>query len=127
VFPVAPSNNLTRPPFDLIGFSHYAAIGVRRTAGDRHPNRCPTQLGYVSGPTASRPMPCTPRFPVPLYVEYGTESTRRAARTLSARGLEIAQTAIARRSDVRASLLDRGDNYEWRNGYNVAFGIIDRD
>ena len=44
------------------------------------------------------------------------------------RGLEVVHDAIGRGVDVRGFFHWTGvDNYEWLHGYDVAFGIIDRD
>jgi beta-glucosidase len=64
-----------------------------------------------------------------LVAEYGigTDDDARRAANL-ARGLEIVCDAIERGIDVRGLFQWTGvDNYEWLRGYDVAFGIIDRD
>ena len=44
------------------------------------------------------------------------------------RGLDLTKQAIARGIDVRGFFHWTGvDNYEWIHGYDVQFGIIDRD
>jgi beta-glucosidase len=64
-----------------------------------------------------------------LVAEYGvgTDDDEMRARYL-ARGLEVTNAAIARSADVRGFFHWTGvDNYEWLHGFDVAFGIIDRD
>jgi beta-glucosidase len=67
---------------------------------------------------------------VPLLVaEYGvgTADDDFRARYL-ARGLEVTREALARGVDVRGFFhWTAVDNYEWLHGYDVAFGLIDRD
>ena len=67
---------------------------------------------------------------VPLLVAefgIGTDDDALRARYL-VRGLEIANRAIARGVDVRGFFhWTAVDNYEWLHGYDVAFGLIDRD
>jgi beta-glucosidase len=66
---------------------------------------------------------------VPLLVaEYGLGTSDDDARArYLARGLEITGEAIARGIDVRGFFhWTAVDNYEWLHGYDVAFGIIDR-
>ena len=64
-----------------------------------------------------------------LVSEYGIgtdDDTERAA--YIDRGLEIAADAIARGVDLRGFFHWTGvDNYEWLHGYDVKFGIADRD
>ncbi len=70
-------------------------------------------------------MPGTPI----LVAEFGIgtdEDTVRAE--YLARGLVIVHEAIARGIDVRGLFhWTAVDNYEWLHGYDVSFGIIDRD
>ena len=64
-----------------------------------------------------------------LVAEYGigTDDDEQRAAYL-ARGLEVIHAAIDRGVDVRGFFHWTGvDNYEWLHGYDVAFGIIDRD
>ncbi len=70
-------------------------------------------------------VPGTPR----LVAEYGIgtgDDGQRAA--YLERGLQVASDAIARGIDVRGLFhWTAVDNYEWLHGYDVQFGIIDRD
>ena len=64
-----------------------------------------------------------------LVAEFGigTDDDAMRARYL-ARGLEVIHAAIERGADVRGCFHWTGvDNYEWLHGFDVAFGIIDRD
>ena len=67
---------------------------------------------------------------VPLLVaEYGigTDDDVQRARYLE-RGLEITRAALARGIDVRGFFhWTAVDNYEWLHGYDVKFGILDRE
>ena len=64
-----------------------------------------------------------------LVAEYGIgtdDDTQRAAYVT--RGLEVTHAAIARGVDVRGFFHWTGvDNYEWSHGFDVRFGIVDRD
>ena len=64
-----------------------------------------------------------------LVAEYGigtADDEQRAA--YLQRGLEVAHDAIERGIDVRGFFhWTAVDNYEWLHGYDVSFGIIDRD
>jgi beta-glucosidase len=64
-----------------------------------------------------------------LVAEYGigTDDDEQRAAYLR-RGLEVTNEAIARGIDVRGFFHWTGvDNYEWLHGFDVRFGIIDRD
>ena len=64
-----------------------------------------------------------------LVAEYGigTDDDAQRAEYLR-RGLELTADAIAQGIDVRGFFHWTGvDNYEWIHGYDVQFGIIDRD
>jgi beta-glucosidase len=70
-------------------------------------------------------LPATPL----LVCEYGigTDDDNERAEYIE-RGLAIVNERIARGIDVRGFFHWTGvDNYEWLHGYDVAFGIIDRD
>ena len=57
----------------------------------------------------------------------GTSDDRQRAACLE-RGLQVTSDAIARGVDVRGLFhWPAVDNYEWPRGYDVQFGIIDRD
>ena len=119
--------------FDWIGFSYYAALGVREGRIVAHPTdglRSP--LGYAIWPEGlglvldelHEIVPGTPL----LVAEYGigTDDDSQRARYLE-RGLELTHAAIARGIDVRGFFhWTAVDNYEWLHGYDVAFGLFDR-
>ena len=120
--------------FQLIGFSYYAAVGVRAGRIVAHPPDAPlSPLGYgIWADGLARVLdrlhhevPDTPL----LIAEYGVgteDDTVRAA--YLQRGLELTAEAIRRGIDVRGLFHWTGvDNYEWLHGYDVAFGIIDRE
>jgi beta-glucosidase len=120
--------------FDIIGFSYYAAVGVRAGKRALHPPDAPiSPLGYAIwadglGLVLEDLHALLPGVPL-LVAEYGigTDDDAVRARYL-ARGLEITQQAIARGIDVRGFFhWTAVDNYEWLHGFDVAFGIIDRD
>ena len=120
--------------FDLIGFSYYAAIGVRGGQMAIHPPDAPiSPLGYGLwadglGVVLDDLDAALPGVPL-LVAEYGigTADDEVRARYL-ARGLEVTRAAIARGVDVRGFFhWTAVDNYEWLHGYDVAFGIIDRE
>ena len=59
--------------------------------------------------------------------QIGTEDDAQRTEYLR-RGLEVTTAAIDRGIDVRGFFHWTGvDNYEWLHGYDVSFGIIDRD
>ena len=64
-----------------------------------------------------------------LVAEFGIgtdDDTVRAA--YIARGLEVVNQALAGGADVRGFFhWTAVDNYEWLHGYDVAFGLMDRD
>ena len=120
--------------FDLIGFSYYSTMGV---AGGRivpHPDGEPVSpLGYgiwADGlglvlERLSTELPGTPL----LVAEYGigTDDDRVRSAYIS-RGLEVVNQALAGGADVRGFFhWTAVDNYEWMHGYDVAFGLMDRD
>jgi beta-glucosidase len=120
--------------FDLIGFSYYAALGVR--AGQlaiQPPDAKRSPLGYGIwaeglGLVLDDLHASLPGVPL-LVAEYGvgTDDDDERARYLT-RGLEITQQALARGIDVRGFFhWTAVDNYEWGHGFDVAFGIIDRE
>ena len=120
--------------FDLIGFSYYAAIGVRHGAPGLYPPDAPTSpLGYAIfadgvGQVLDRLHAELPGTPL-LVAEYGigTDDDAERAAYLE-RGLTVVHDAIERGIDLRGFFhWTAVDNYEWLHGYDVAFGIIDRD
>jgi beta-glucosidase len=119
--------------FDLLGFSYYAAIGVRDGTLAIHPPDAPVSplrygiwpegLGLVLDQLHAE----VPGVPL-LVAEYGvgTEDDRVRIDYLE-RGLRVLHDAIDRGIDVRGLFhWTAVDNYEWLHGYDVAFGIIDR-
>jgi beta-glucosidase len=129
---------VTRPDlagsFDLIGFSYYSARGVREGRFVTHPVDAPVSpLGYGIwadglGRVLDRLHAAMPGTPL-LIAEYGigTDDDTQRAEYLR-RGLEITAEAIGRGIDVRGFFHWTGvDNYEWLHGYDVSFGIIDRE
>jgi beta-glucosidase len=120
--------------FDLIGFSFYSTMGVRQGARVPYPPDAPmSPLGYgiwADGlglvlDRLHRTLPGTPL----LVAEYGigtSDDAKRAA--YLERGLQVTSDAIARGIDVRGLFhWTAVDNYEWLNGYDIQFGIIDGD
>jgi beta-glucosidase len=70
-------------------------------------------------------LPNTPLLVAEYGIGTGDDSTREA---YLARGLATVNGAIAEGIDVRGLFhWTAVDNYEWLHGYDVAFGIIDRD
>jgi beta-glucosidase len=120
--------------FDLIGFSYYAAMGVRGGRMAVHPpDAAVSPLGYGIWPDGlglvldrlHAELPGTPL----LVAEFGlgTDDDDERARYL-ARGLQVTHDALGRGIDVRGFFhWTAVDNYEWLHGYDVAFGIMDRD
>ena len=120
--------------FDLVGFSFYSTFGVPRAE-----HRRPSARGRVSplgygiwadglGLVLDRLHAQLPGTPL-LVAEYGIGTADDAVRAAYLqRGLAIAHDAIAAASTSAGFFHWTGvDNYEWLLGYDVAFGIIDRD
>ena len=120
--------------FDLIGFSYYAAMGVSEGHLAIHPPDAPVSpLGYGIwadgvGVVLDRLHAELPGIPL-LVAEYGIGTADDQVRAAYLeRGLEVVHGAIDRGIDVRGLFHWTGvDNYEWLHGYDVEFGIIDRD
>jgi beta-glucosidase len=120
--------------FDLLGFSFYANVGVAAGRVVPYPVNAPrSPLGYgisASGldlvlARLADELPTTPL----LVAEYGigTDDDGLRARYLRD-GLIVVNDALARGVDVRGLFHWTGvDNYEWNHGFDVSFGIIDRD
>jgi beta-glucosidase len=120
--------------FDLFGFSYYSAMGVGAGRLTRHPIDAPASpLGYSIwadgvGLVLDRLHAELPGTPL-LVCEYGigSDDDTQRARYLT-RGLKIVHDRIDRGVDVRGFFHWTGvDNYEWLHGYDVSFGIVDRD
>jgi beta-glucosidase len=119
---------------DMIGFSYYATMGVRAGRLNIHPPAAPlSPLGYgiwADGvglvlDLLRAELPTTPL----LVAEYGIGTDDDALRAdYLRRGLEVVHAAIAEGIDVRGFFhWTAVDNYEWLHGYDVSFGIIDRE
>ena len=99
-----------------------------------HPDGAPVSpLGYGIwadglGLVLDRLHDAVPGTPL-LVAEYGVGTDDDAERAAYLeRGLEVLAGALARGIDVRGLFhWTAVDNYEWVHGYDVAFGIIDRD
>ena len=119
---------------DMIGFSYYGTMGVRAGRLNIHPPDAPlSPLGYGIwagglGLVLDRIHEELPDTPV-LIAEYGIGTDDDDARAeYLAQGVAIAHDAIARGVDVRGLFhWTAVDNYEWLHGYDISFGIIDRD
>lgn len=121
-------------PFDLLGFSYYATVGVAQGKVVPYPTGAPVSaMGYVPWPEGlglvlRRLHEELPDQPL-LVAEYGIGTDDDALRAAYLRkGLEVTQSALADGVDVRGFFhWTAVDNYEWLHGYDVAFGLIDRD
>jgi beta-glucosidase len=120
--------------FDMIGFSYYSALGVAGGNVVVHPkgaSRSP--LGYGIWPDGvglvlerlHAEVPGTPLLVAELGI--GTDDDAERAAYLE-RALAVIHQAIGRGIEVRGVFhWTSVDNYEWTYGYDVRFGIIDRD
>jgi beta-glucosidase len=120
--------------FDLLGFSYYANIGVAAGRIVPYPSDAPrSPLGYGISAEGldlvltrlATELPSTPL----LVAEYGIgtdDDDIRAKYLLD--GLAVVNGAISRGVDVRGLFhWTAVDNYEWLHGFDVSFGILDRD
>jgi beta-glucosidase len=120
--------------FDLVGFSFYSSIGIRQGRIVPVPPDAPVSpLGYGIcadglGLVLDRLHQLLPGTPL-LVAEYGIGTSDDSQRAdYLERGLQVTSDAIARGIDVRGFFHWTGvDNYEWLHGFDVQFGIIDRD
>ncbi|HTX81625.1 MAG TPA: family 1 glycosylhydrolase [Streptosporangiaceae bacterium] len=120
--------------FDLIGFSFYSTTGIRQGGMVRYPPAAPVSpLGYGIwadglGRVLDRLDQLLPGTPL-LVAEYGIGTSDDGQRVAYLeRGLQVTSDAIARGIDVRGFFHWTGvDNYEWLHGFDVQFGLIDRD
>jgi beta-glucosidase len=120
--------------FDLIGFSYYATLGVRAGRVVPYPTDKPiSPLGYSIwaqglGLVLNRLAEELPKTPL-LVAEYGIGTDDDETRAQYLRdGLGVVNAALARGIDVRGLFHWTGvDNYEWNHGYDVSFGIVDRN
>jgi beta-glucosidase len=119
--------------FDLIGFSYYATIGVAEGRIVPYPTDAPgSPLGYTIwadglGLVLARLAEELPQTPL-LVAEYGigTDDDDERAQYLTD-GLAVVQDALSRGIDVRGFFHWTGvDNYEWQHGFDVQFGLADR-
>jgi beta-glucosidase len=120
--------------YDLFGFSYYATIGVALGQVVRYPADAPVSpLGYGIwagglGLVLDRLHEELPDTPL-LVDEYGigtADDTQRVAYLED--GLRAVHDALGRGIDVRGFFhWTAVDNYEWLHGYDVRFGLIDRD
>ena len=120
--------------FDLIGFSFYSTTGIRQGRMVPYPPDAPVSpLGYGIwadglGRVLDRLHQMLPGTPL-LVAEYGigtSDDSQRAA--YLERGLQVISDALARGIDVRGLFhWTAVDNYEWLHGFDVQFGLIDRD
>jgi beta-glucosidase len=120
--------------FDLIGFSYYAGMGVAAGQMTIHPPGAPTSpLGYGIwaegvGVVLDRLHAELPGTPL-LVAEFGigTDDDAERAAYLE-RGLDVVHDALVRGIDVRGFFhWTAVDNYEWLHGFDVSFGLMDRD
>jgi beta-glucosidase len=120
--------------YDLLGFSYYATIGVKAGEMVPYPVDSPVSpLGYgIAAPglglVFERLANELPGMPL-LVAEFGIGTDDDTVRAQYIEdGLAEVQTALAQGADIRGFFHWTGvDNYEWRHGYDVSFGIIDRN
>jgi beta-glucosidase len=120
--------------FDLIGFSYYATMGVKDGAPALYPPDAPrSPLGYAIwaeglGLVLDELATQLPGSPL-LVAEFGvgTDDDEFRSRYLG-EGLAVVRQALERGVDVRGFFhWTAVDNYEWLHGYDVRFGLLDRD
>jgi beta-glucosidase len=121
--------------YDFLGFSYYSAIGVHGdgTLGRWPVDGRPGPQGYVRWAEGfvhvlQRLTEDHPGRPI-LIAEAGIGTDDEAERTGYVEDvLGIVADAITGGADVRGLFWWTGvDNYEWHDGYEVRFGLFDRD
>ena len=119
--------------FDLVGFSYYATIGVAAGRVVPYPADAPlSPLGYAIsaaglGLVLTRLAEELPGTPL-LVAEYGIGADDDAVRArYLTDGLAVIHDALGRGIDIRGLFhWTAVDNYEWQHGFDVRFGIVDR-
>lgn len=138
VLQVADRTPIIRPDlagsFDMIGFSYYCAFGVRTGHLDLYPEGSTTSpLGYAIWPDGLRLVLDRLHAELPntdlLIAEYGIGTDDDDARTeYLSKGLDIIHDAISRGLPIKGFFhWTAVDNYEWLHGFDLKFGIIDKD
>jgi beta-glucosidase len=120
--------------FDLFGFSYYATIGVEAGRVVPYPAGAPrSALGYNIWAEGldlvlTRLAAELPGIPL-LVAEYGIGTEDDEIRATYLRdGLAVVNDAVSRGVDVRGFFhWTAVDNYEWLHGYDVSFGLMNRD
>ena len=137
-FKIADRATITRPDlvgsFDMFGFSYYCTFGVKKGQLVPFPEHAPnSELGYsiwAEGLThvldrLHREIPGVPL----LIAEYGvgTNDDQLRAQYLKD-GIHITNTALHRGINIKGFFhWTAVDNYEWLHGFDLQFGIIDKD
>ena len=119
---------------DVVGFSYYFTLGVRDGRIVPYPDGARmSPLGYAVHADGLRLVldrlhAELPGMPL-LISEYGIGTHDDAERAAYLRdGLAIARDAIARGVDLRGFFHWTGvDNYEWLHGWELPFGLLDRE
>jgi beta-glucosidase len=121
--------------YDYLGFSYYSALGVRGdgTLGPWPPDGVPGPQGYVRwaegfAHVLDRLSSDHPNRPILISeAGIGTDDEHQRSDYVEA-VVAIAREAIAGGVDLRGIFWWTGvDNYEWGDGFDVRFGLFDRD
>ena len=121
--------------YDLLGFSYYSAVGVRGdgSLGPWPADGAPGPQGYVRwaegfAHVLDRLATDHPDRAL-LIAEAGIGTDDEDQRTDYVEAVvDIAREALAAGTDLRGIFWWTGvDNYEWGNGFDVPFGLFDRD